>query len=98
LEHAGKVASSCSWPSDDGIGSAPLRAAVDRLDTAVYVDMNPWVCREQTSVAAYRTALTHRQRPHITATCVEVLTEPPAAYLVPVVEGVGEEARSGTSS
>jgi len=98
LEHAGQIGSSCSWPSDDGIGSAPLRAAVDRVDTAVYVDMNPWVCPEQTCVAAYRNVLTYRQGSHITATFVEVLTEPLAAYLVPVVEGVGEETRSGTSS
>ena len=98
LEHAGQIGSSCSWPSDDGIGSGPLLAAVDRVDTAVYIDMNPWVCPEQTCVAAYRNVLTYRQGSHITATFVEVLAQPLAAYLIPVVEGVGEETRSGTSS
>jgi hypothetical protein len=98
LEHPLDVASACSWPSDDGIGSGPLRAAVDRVDTATYVDMNPWVCPERTCVAAYRNVVTYRQGSHITATFVGVLAEPLAAYLVPVVEDAGGDSRPGTSS
>lgn len=81
-----EVAQACTWPSDDGIGSEPLAAAAEQVETASYIDMNRWVCPEGTCVAVYRNVLTYRQGSHITATFAEVLAEPLAVELVPLVE------------
>jgi len=86
-EHPGDPGA-CTWASDDGHGSAPLRDAAEQVDTAHYIDMNPWVCPEGTCAAVYRNVLTYRQGSHITATFSEVLTEPLAATLVPLVADV----------
>ncbi|WP_109472741.1 acyltransferase family protein [Ornithinimicrobium cavernae] len=88
---------SCDWPAGDGSGSPALRAAAQQVDTAEYVDMNPWVCPEGTCPAVYRNVLTYRQGSHITATFAEVLSEPLAGYLVPLVEGAGPSGDPETS-
>jgi peptidoglycan/LPS O-acetylase OafA/YrhL len=79
--------SACSWPYRTSPGSRALQAAVSQVDGAEYVDMDPWVCPGGTCVGVYRNVLTYRQGSHITVTFVEVLTEPLAAYLVPLVVG-----------
>ena len=88
-DHPDDASTACTWSSDDGIGSEPLKAAVKQVDGASYIDMNPWVCPEGTCSAVYRNVLTYRQGSHITATLAEVLAEPLAAYLVPLVEASG---------
>ncbi|MCK0114320.1 hypothetical protein MWU75_19460, partial [Ornithinimicrobium sp. F0845] len=92
LEHPGDIVAACAWPSDDGIGSAALQEAAAQVDTAEYVDMNPWVCPEGTCLAVYRNVLTYRQGSHITATFAAILADPLASLLAPLVEGTSSQA------
>lgn len=75
----------CSWASEDGSGSAGLRAAAEKVDGAAYIDMNRYVCPDGTCPAVYRNVLTYRQGSHITATYVTVLTDQLAEELVPLI-------------
>lgn len=76
----------CSWPYAASPGSQVLQDAAAQVDEATFVDMGPWVCPGGECVGVYRNVLTYRQGSHITATFAEVLTEPLAAYLTPLVE------------
>lgn len=78
--------SACSWPLTRGSGDPALRAAVDQVQGAVFIEMNPWVYPGGTCVGVYHNVVTYRQGSHITATFAATLAEPLAAYLVPVVE------------
>ncbi|USQ76323.1 acyltransferase family protein [Ornithinimicrobium cryptoxanthini] len=80
----------CSWDLATSAGSTVLQAAVDEVDGAQFVDMDPWVCPGGRCVGVYRNVLTYRQGSHITGTFAQVLTEPLAAYLVPLVEHAGD--------
>ncbi|NLG22399.1 MAG: acyltransferase [Actinomycetales bacterium] len=79
--------SACTWPYEQSPGSRVLQEAVDLVEDAHFVDMDPWVCPGGVCAGVYRHVLTYRQGSHITVTFVSVLTEPLAAYLVPLVEG-----------
>ncbi|WP_161958471.1 acyltransferase family protein [Ornithinimicrobium cavernae] len=76
----------CSWPYDPSPGTEALQEAVNQVEGAQFVDMGPWVCPGGTCVGDYRNVMTYRQGSHITATFAEVLAEPLAAYLAPLVE------------
>ncbi|MCK0114350.1 hypothetical protein MWU75_19615, partial [Ornithinimicrobium sp. F0845] len=78
----------CSWPYEPSPASGTLQDAVAQVEDAHFVDMDPWVCPGGTCVGVFRNVLTYRQGSHITATFVSVLTEPLAAYLVPLVDEV----------
>lgn len=76
----------CSWPFEDGPGSAALRGAAERMQGVEYIDMNRWVCPDGTCHAIYRNVLTYRQGSHLTATYAGVLAPPLREELVPMVE------------
>lgn len=79
----------CSWPYQMSVGSQALKAAVEQVDGAAYLDIDPWVCPGGTCVGVYRNVMTYRQGSHITATFATVLTEPLEAKLLPMLEAAG---------
>jgi len=76
----------CSWPYQDGPGSTALRRATERVPGVEYIDMNRWVCPDETCHAVYRNVLTYRQGSHLTATYARVLSPPLGDELVPMVQ------------
>jgi peptidoglycan/LPS O-acetylase OafA/YrhL len=85
-EHREDALKHCSWAYEDGPGSEAMRLAAEQVDGAEFVDMNPWVCPDQTCAGVWRNIVTYRQGSHLTATFVLALAEPLAEHLVPLVE------------
>jgi len=82
----------CSWPYRTTTSSRILRRTVGELDgSGHFIDMDPWVCPGGTCVSVYRNILTYRNGSHITRTFTEVLAEPLADELVPLVDAIADE-------
>lgn len=76
----------CSFTKKDGAGSAALKAAVERVSTSVYVDMNPWLCPTEMCPPVIGNVLVWRQGSHITATYAKTLTPILRRSLVPTAD------------
>lgn len=76
----------CTWPYEQAASSRVLLAAVEQVDGAAFIDMDPWICPDGTCRAVFRNIVTYRQGSHLTMTYVLFLTPDLAAHLVPLVE------------
>lgn len=77
----------CSWQYTESVGSEVMRAAVEEVPGAVYLDIDPWICPEGTCPGVWRNIVTYRQGSHVTVTYVNFLAPALAGLLVPAVTG-----------
>lgn len=64
----------CSFPPNDGFGTAALQAAAEQVEGAHYVDLNPWICPDTECRVVLGGVLTYRQGSHLTAAYIASLT------------------------
>ncbi len=72
----------CSFPANDGYGTAALTAAAARTDRVDLIDLNGWICPDAQCRPVIGRNLVYRQGSHITATYARSLAPVLHAELV----------------
>lgn len=76
----------CNWAASAGMGDSIMQSAAEAVNGATFVDMNAYICPDNTCIAVDRNVLTHRQGSHITDTYAQVLTQPLREEIMPLIE------------